>query len=229
MRMRRKKNLDLRISNCNEMLAIVEGDDFYDIPLEERGNIRTSKEMFGNDNRLVVEIGCGKGQFSVKYATLNPTTNLLAVEKLSNVIVEACEKARQSGLKNLLFANCGAENLPLFLPAHSVSEILINFPCPYPKKTYANRRVTHPNYLKKFQHLLTENGIVRLKTDNLPYFQYSLEQMQEFGFNLIQQRQYIDESPSDNIMTEYESKFVSQHLPIYMADLQLVNQNSKEN
>lgn len=221
MRMRRKKNLDQRISNCNEMLAIVEGDDFYTIPQEQRVNIKTSKDLFGNDNRLVVEIGCGKGQFSVKYATLNPTTNLLAVEKLSNVIVEACEKAHQSGLKNLLFANCGAENLPLFLPAHSVSEILINFPCPYPKKTYANRRVTHPNYLKKFQHLLTENGVVRLKTDNLPYFEYSLEQMQQFGFKLLESHSYVDVSPSANIMTEYETKFVSQHMPIYYAYLQL--------
>lgn len=221
MRMRRKKNLDRRISNCNEMLAIVEGDDFYTIPQEQRVNIKTSKDLFGNDNRLVVEIGCGKGQFSVKYATLNPTTNLLAVEKLSNVIVEACEKAHQGGLKNLLFANCGAENLPLFLPAHSVSEILINFPCPYPKKTYANRRVTHPNYLKKFQHLLTENGVVRLKTDNLPYFEYSLEQMQQFGFKLLESHSYVDVSPSDNIMTEYETKFVSQHMPIYYAYLQL--------
>lgn len=221
MRMRRKKNLDQRISNCNEMLAIVEGDDFYTIPQEQRVKIKTSKDLFGNDNRLVVEIGCGKGQFSVKYATLNPTTNLLAVEKLSNVIVEACEKAHQSGLKNLLFANCGAENLPLFLPAHSVSEILINFPCPYPKKTYANRRVTHPNYLKKFQHLLTENGVVRLKTDNLPYFEYSLEQMQQFGFKLLESHSYVDVSPSDNIMTEYETKFVSQHMPIYYAYLQL--------
>lgn len=221
MRMRRKKNLDQRISNCNEMLAIVEGDDFYTIPQEQRVNIKTSKDLFGNDNRLVVEIGCGKGQFSVKYATLNPTTNLLAVEKLSNVIVEACEKAHRSGLKNLLFANCGAENLPLFLPAHSVSEILINFPCPYPKKTYANRRVTHPNYLKKFQHLLTENGVVRLKTDNLPYFEYSLEQMQQFGFKLLESHSYVDVSPSDNIMTEYETKFVSQHMPIYYAYLQL--------
>lgn len=221
MRMRRKKNLDQRISNCNEMLAIVEGDDFYTIPQEQRVNIKTSKDLFGNDNLLVVEIGCGKGQFSVKYATLNPTTNLLAVEKLSNVIVEACEKAHQSGLKNLLFANCGAENLPLFLPAHSVSEILINFPCPYPKKTYANRRVTHPNYLKKFQHLLTENGVVRLKTDNLPYFEYSLEQMQQFGFKLLESHSYVDVSPSDNIMTEYETKFVSQHMPIYYAYLQL--------
>lgn len=221
MRMRRKKNLDRRISNCNEMLAIVEGDDFYTIPQEQRVNIKTSKDLFGNDNRLVVEIGCGKGQFSVKYATLNPTTNLLAVEKLSNVIVEACEKAHQSGLKNLLFANCGAENLPLFLPAHSVSEILINFPCPYPKKTYANRRVTHPNYLKKFQYLLTENGVVRLKTDNLPYFEYSLEQMQQFGFKLLESHSYVDVSPSHNIMTEYETKFVSQHMPIYYAYLQL--------
>ena len=221
MRMRRKKNLDQRISNCNEMLAIVEGDDFYTIPQEQRVNIKTSKDLFGNDNRLVVEIGCGKGQFSVKYATLNPTTNLLAVEKLSNVIVEACEKAHRSGLKNLLFANCGAENLPLFLPAHSVSEILINFPCPYPKKTYANRRVTHPNYLKKFQYLLTENGVVRLKTDNLPYFEYSLEQMQQFGFKLLEIHSYVDVSPSDNIMTEYETKFVSQHMPIYYAYLQL--------
>lgn len=221
MRMRRKKNLDQRISNCNEMLAIVEGDDFYTIPQEQRVNIKTSKDLFGNDNRLVVEIGCGKGQFSVKYAMLNPTTNLLAVEKLSNVIVEACEKAHRSGLKNLLFANCGAENLPLFLPAHSVSEILINFPCPYPKKTYANRRVTHPNYLKKFRHLLTENGVVRLKTDNLPYFEYSLEQMQQFGFKLLESHSYVDVSPSDNIMTEYETKFVSQHMPIYYAYLQL--------
>lgn len=219
MRMRRKRNLDARLELCKEMLVISEGEDFYKIPYDQRKHIRTSAQLFGNDNKLAIEIGCGKGQFSVQYALSHPEVNLLAVEKLSNVIVEACEKAATARLNNLLFANCGAENLPLFLPEHSVSRILINFPCPYPKKTYANRRVTHPNYLEKYRRLLVFDGSITLKTDNLPFFEYSMEQFEKCGFRTVGKLSYTDKCPEGNIMTEYENKFVSQHLPIYIASV----------
>ena len=93
MRMRRKSRLDERITKCGEHLLITEGCDFYKKPEQEKYDIIDLKKVFGNDNPVMLEIGCGKGGFAFKIAEKYPEINFIAVEKISNVIIEACEKA----------------------------------------------------------------------------------------------------------------------------------------
>ena len=216
MRMRRKRNLDGRIESCKQVLVRLEGDDFYTIPPSQRTDIIDFETTFGNANPLALEIGCGKGGFAVQFAQMHPETNLIAVEKLSNVIVEACEKAIQNNApKNLQFANCSAENLIYFLPPNSVETIYLNFSCPYPKKAYANRRLTNPKFLKLYKYLLKADGKIVQKTDNVDFFDYSKEQFEENGFVLDYQT--YDMYAGDitgNIATEYEQKFVAQNQKI---------------
>ena len=101
MRMRRKKNLEARLDEFSEYLIIprtgdmdfrnaVNHTDYFDIA-----------SIFGNDHPIRLEIGCGKGQFAVEMAKRNPDINFFAVEKFANVLVDACEKLRESGLENL--------------------------------------------------------------------------------------------------------------------------------
>lgn len=216
MRMRLKKHLDERIAATQNVLVARESEKFYEMTDEQKAAFNLNlPAIFANDNPIKLEIGCGKGAFAIQSAQNNPDVNFLAVEKLSNVIVVACEQALPLNLNNLRFLNCRAENLCCFLPDNSISEILLNFSCPYPKKTYANRRLTSKNFLKIYQKLLVSGGKIRLKTDNEAFFDYSVESLTEFGFEVTDVCRNLPLDAEGNVVTEYEAKFRALGLPIF--------------
>ena len=222
MRMRRKSRLDERITECGEHLLITEGCDFYKKPEQEKYDIIDLKKVFGNDNPVMLEIGCGKGGFAFKIAEKYPEINFIAVEKISNVIIEACEKADREKPKNLRFMNVAAENLLYYLSEHSISVIFLNFSCPYPKYTYRNRRLTYFRYLDIYKKLLIKGGEIRLKTDNRSFFEFSLQSLSENGFILKNITLDLHAGDlTDNIETEYEKMFVAEGKPIYKLEAYL--------
>lgn len=220
--MRRKSRLDERITECGEHLLITEGCDFYKKPEQEKYDIIDLKNVFGNDNPVMLEIGCGKGGFAFKIAEKYPEINFIAVEKISNVIIEACEKADREKPKNLRFMNVAAENLLYYLGEHSISVIFLNFSCPYPKYTYRNRRLTYFRYLDIYKKLLIKGGEIRLKTDNRGFFEFSLQSLSENGFILKNITLDLHAGDlTDNIETEYEKMFVAEGKPIYKLEAYL--------
>lgn len=220
--MRRKSRLDERITECGEHLLITEGCDFYKKPEQEKYDIIDLKKVFGNDNLVMLEIGCGKGGFAFKIAEKYPEINFIAVEKISNVIIEACEKADREKPKNLRFMNVAAENLLYYLGEHSISRIFLNFSCPYPKYTYRNRRLTYFRYLDIYKKLLIKGGEIRLKTDNRGFFEFSLQSLSENGFILKNITLDLHAGDlTDNIETEYEKMFVAEGKPIYKLEAYL--------
>ena len=220
--MRRKSRLDERITECGEHLLITEGCDFYKKPEQEKYDIIDLKKVFGNDNPVMLEIGCGKGGFAFKIAAEYPEFNFIAVEKISNVIIEACEKADREKPKNLRFMNVAAENLLYYLGEHSISRIFLNFSCPYPKYTYRNRRLTYFRYLDIYKKLLIKGGEIRLKTDNRGFFEFPLQSLSENGFILKNITLDLHAGDlTDNIETEYEKMFVAEGKPIYKLEAYL--------
>ena len=218
--MRRKSRLDERVETAarGKHLLVVEGREFYDKPENERSRIFDLKQVFGNDNPVRLEIGCGKGGFAFEIARRYPEINFIAVEKISNVIIEACEKADELKPENLRFMNCCAENLPYYLPESSIEKIYLNFSCPYPKFTYRNRRLTYYRYLEIYKKLLVKGGEIEIKTDNGKFFEFSLQSFSENGYLLkdISLDLHSDDL-KDNIETEYEKMFVSQGKIIHKA------------
>lgn len=220
MRMRLKKHLEERIADCGDILIAREGYEFYKLTDEQKQMQLDLQTIFGNDNPLYLELGCGKGSFAIKSAKLHPERNYLALEKLSNVIVVGCEDASKENLSNLRFMNCHAENLRYYLADKSVTEIILNFSCPFPKKTYANRRMTSKNYLEVYKHLLADGGIIRQKTDDLAFFEWSMESYKEHGYEVFDVTYDLPEG-GDNVMTEYEEKFRTIGKKIYACKARL--------
>lgn len=134
MRMRRKKNLETRLDDCAEILIDCENEDLNFENAAPSDAVLDLKALFENDNPLVLEIGCGKGGFACEFAKRNPNVNVIAVEKVGNVIVAACEAAKQAGLQNIRFMKCNAEYLPCYIPAGSATTLYLNFSCPFPKR-----------------------------------------------------------------------------------------------
>ena len=214
--MRLKKHLEERIANCGEILLAREGDGFFRLSEEEKRQYQVDlAAVFGNAHPLCLEIGCGKGAWAITSATRHPNVNYIALEKLSNVIVVACEQARELNVQNLRFLNVRAENLDSFLPPHSVDEIALNFSCPFPKKTYANRRLTSKYFLELYKRLLKPKGIICQKTDDKDFFEWSMESYRQNGYEVCDVCYDLPANADGNVVTEYEAKFRSLGKPIY--------------
>ncbi len=218
MRMRRKKNLEERLENCSDYIIYMDQDD-KNYQIQTIDTILNYREIFGNDNPIHLEIGCGKGQFACEIAKRNPNINYFAVEKASNVIVDAAEKAKEQGIPNLKFLRGGAEYLESYLTNGSIGQIYLNFSCPFPKKSYAAHRLTHRNFLSIYEKLLANGGEVHQKTDNRNFFEFSLEEFSQNGWLLKNVSLDLHQSNfEDNIVTEYEKRFSEQGFPIYRLE-----------
>ncbi len=217
MRMRRKRHLDERINACGDILLFFEPREVYGRPDEKNYiKIDINKAFTNPNNPLFLEIGCGKGGFIIETALKNPDKNYIAVEKDDNVMVTAMENAISSGVKNLKFIICGAEQLLFLFSENTFDGLYLNFSCPYPKGTYANRRLTNPKFLKIYSQILKDEANIIQKTDNRPFFEYSLESYEQFGNPVVESTfdLYSSDYLSGNIATEYEKKFASEGKPI---------------
>ena len=222
MRPRKLRNLNTRRNNC-ESLRIP-----YEIPSFDLRNINDTRnyfdfeEIFGNSNPVYLEIGCGKGTFATEYAKRNPDINIIGVECVKDVLVQACEKTMEQGVSNIRYLEMKAEYLPIFIKEKSIGRIFLNFSTPYPKKSHAKHRLTSPDFLSVYKKLLSDGGVIEQKTVSKILFESSLENLSQNGF--ILQNVSLDLHNSDfegNIVTEYESKFVEQGLPIYRLEAKL--------
>ena len=165
MRMKRKKNLDERISASSDYLTEMKNDSLNYNDAVNENHIIDFKKLFGNDNPVSLEIGSGKGQFGCTYAKLNPQKNILCVERNKNVLILAIDSARQMQLKNIRFLCGTAEYLPSYIKEQSVEEIYLNFSCPFPKHRHIAHRLTNPRFLEIYKKIIKPDGGICQKTD----------------------------------------------------------------
>lgn len=224
MRMRRKKNLEQKLISVSDNLTMLKSDDpNYKTAVEKKEYIDFEK-IFGNNNPIRLEIGCGKGQFICEIAKLNPDVNFIAVEVNPNVIYMACKKAKDAGLENIHFLQCRAEFLPKYIPDGIIDMIYLNFSCPFPKKKYACHRLTDARFLKMYKKMMRPGAEIHQKTDNMKLFEYSIEQFSQCGFALKNVSLDLHNSGFEgNIMTEYEKRFTELGQPIYRLEAYVIN------
>lgn len=200
MRMRTRSHLDDRIKACENIML----ENFND----------TAREFAGSCP-LHIEIGCGKGRFIAETAKTNPDIRYIAVEKVSNVMVLAMEKAVKAEVTNLRFMRGNFQILAESFPDKSVDRIYLNFSDPWPKKGYAKRRLTHGGFLEIYKRILKDDGEICFKTDNRELFDFSLESFPKNGFSLSEVTFDLHNSGFEgNIMTEYEERFSQMGFPI---------------
>ncbi len=168
------------------------------------------KELFGNDNPIMIEIGMGKGTFIMEMARTNPDINYVGIEKYSSVLVRALEKrTNEPELRNLLFIRMDAEFIEDAFSKDEVAGIYLNFSDPWPKDRHSGRRLTSPKFLSRYDNILAKDGLITFKTDNVSLFDFSLESAKESGWTIVNETRDLHGSVYNegNIMTEYEKKF----------------------
>lgn len=207
MRMRKKKNMDIRLDNCKEQLINIENTSAGEF-----------NNLFSKEQKLFLEIGCGKGGFAIKMCQRDQRDyNYIAMEKIPEAGVMGIEKVKQLELKDLMFIIDDANNIGDIFSEDEIDRIFINFCDPWSQKKRFKRRLTHENFLNQYKKILKNDGEICFKTDNQGLFEFSLEEFSKSGYILkdisldLHKSKFVD----INETTEYEEKFSSQGFPIY--------------
>lgn len=213
MRMRKKKNGAARLDACSELL-LKDIDSPMTAPADVLG--MTGAEVF-------LEIGAGKGGFAVKMAQRHKNAAYFAMERVTDCVVLAAEKAKaaEPQVNNLRFITDTADNLTRLFAPGTVDRIFLNFSDPWSKKGYAKRRLTHRRYLAVYFNLLRDGGKITFKTDNVGLFDFTLLEFAEIGItpDFVTRDLHNSERAEGNVMTEYETAFSQEGMAINMVEI----------
>lgn len=205
--MSRKKNIRfLEVENNNNVIQ--EGKPLFDTI---KGNWENS--FFKNLNPIILELGCGKGEYTVGLAKLFPNKNFIGIDIKGDRIAVGSNQAIELGLGNVGFLRAKVHDLENFFNYNEVSEIWITFPDPHSLQSGTRRRMTNERFLKTYKTLLHADGILHLKTDNKPFFDYSVETLKLFGVNDLISTMDLYNSDLNvrhfGIKTRFEEKFTA--------------------
>lgn len=198
MRHRKVKNLDERIDAGRQFLI--------EDAKENRGKWR---QLFGNDGRLYLELGCGKGKFITSRAMADPEASFIGIEGLDAVIVRGLEKAVENEVANVRYVMEYVKDIREFFEDGELDGIYLNFSDPWPKARHAKRRLTYGDTLLKYKQVLKEDGFIAFKTDNEGLFEFTLEEIERLGFEIKEMSRDLHNSDlaAKEFTTEYEEKF----------------------
>ncbi len=182
------------------------------------------KEFFGNDNPLVLELGCGKGEYSVGLATIFPDKNFIGVDIKGARMWSGAKESFVKGLKNVAFIRTNIEMIQHFFARDEVDEIWLTFPDPQMKKV--TKRLTATNFMKQYQSFVKNEGIIHLKTDSNFMFTYTSEMVKENNYPVIFSTTDLYASdlkdPILDIKTYYEQQWLTRGIPIKYLSYKLI-------
>jgi tRNA (guanine-N7-)-methyltransferase len=141
-------------------------------PVDFKGHWR--ENHFHNRNQLILELGCGRGEYTIALAQKQPAGNFIGVDLKGARIWKGAKFALESGLTNVTFLRCSIKFLSEYFAPGEIDEIWLPFPDPYPKREQAHKRLTAPSFLRIYENILKKGGVVHLKTDALGLYQYTL-------------------------------------------------------
>ena len=205
MRLRNVKNADVIVKESNYVIKN---------PEEFKGNY---KSLFNNDNIIKIEIGMGKGDFIINMAKKYPNINFIGIEKYESVLVRAIEKLNNIELPNLKLINMDAINIDNVF-YKEIDTIFLNFSDPWPKKRHAKRRLTSEVFLKLYENIFKNKPHIIQKTDNIYLFASSIESLSDYGYKFNKISLDLQNEDIDNVLTEYENKFIKQGIRINYLD-----------
>jgi tRNA (guanine-N7-)-methyltransferase len=202
-----------RFAEAKQMGNIIEpGKPQY---LEMAGNWG---RFFQNDQPIVLELACGKGEYTYGLSKAFPQKNFIGMDIKGSRMYVGAKSCLAENLGNAGFLRGNIQNLRTFFGWREVSEIWITFPDPRPRNKDEKRRLTFSRFLSLYQHVLKEDGIVHLKTDNRPLMDYTIESVHQFGGEILALTYDLYVSPYQSehlgIKTHYETLFSEQGFSI---------------
>ena len=210
-----------RFAENAERTNVVEpGKEIYDTI---KGNWQ--ELYFRNAHPIIAELACGKGDYTIGLAREFPDKNFVGVDIKGSRIWYGSATAEEEKLENAAFLRTQILSIENFFAESELSELWITFPDPRPRDRDEKRRLTHPRYLKMYQHMLRNGGTFHLKTDDRPFFEFTLQMLQEFPIQNLQSTTDLYNSSMleehFGIQTTYEKRWLKEGKKINYLRCQL--------
>lgn len=194
----------------------------FEFAYENKGNWR---DHFQNGHPIVLELGCGKGEYTTALARHYPDKNHIGIDLKSNRMWKGASVALDEKLTNVAFIRCVIDKITELFDQGEVDEIWITFPDPFPKDRHAKRRLTSPDFLDRYQKILKPGGTVHFKTDDDALFEYTLGVLHEKKITPgeVIKNVHADSHAHDmlrNIRTYYEQLFMGRGRTIKYLNFQ---------
>lgn len=172
-----------------------------------------AQNHFKNNNPLIIELGCGKGEYTVNLAQLYPKINFIGIDYKGNRIWRGAKTAIEENISNVAFLRIQIENLLDYFSENEVSEIWITFPDPQPQISREKKRLTSTRFLDMYKKILEKGGPVHLKTDSDLLYIFTISKIKELALHMHLSTDHLYKSPFvDNVLsikTYYEKKYLA--------------------
>jgi len=182
------------------------------------------KEFFHNDHPVILELACGRGEYTIGLAQLYPGKNFIGLDIKGNRMYIGAKKALDTQLSNTAFLRTQIEMLPNYFEQDEVDEIWIIFPDPHLRTSKAKKRLTHPRFLRLYEQILKRKGRVHLKTDSPELYQFTKRVIEMYGLKLLKVCDDVynkSTMPELKIRTHYEGLDIAKSDTIYYLSFSL--------
>ncbi|MEN8224845.1 MAG: tRNA (guanosine(46)-N7)-methyltransferase TrmB [Bacteroidota bacterium] len=171
-------------------------------------------EYFNNQNPIIVELGCGKGEYTIGLAQRNPDKNYIGVDIKGSRMWVGCKRVQELGLKNVAFIRARINLIERFFDKNEVSEIWLTFSDPHLRGAHSRKRLSSPQFLRRYSKFLKDDNIIHLKTDDPTLFQFTLDVIEEGGheIGIVSRDVYGEGAPPEvmEIQTFYEQMWIEE-------------------
>lgn len=172
------------------------------------------KEFFRNDAPLTLELACGKGEYAVGLGRLYTDRNFIGIDIKGNRIWRGAKTALDEGLQHVAFIRSHIDKITDYFAGSEVAEIWITFPDPQLRASRAKKRLTHPKFLRLYQQIIREDGLINLKTDSPDLYRFTLAVIHLFELEVVEQTDHVYQQetvkPELQIKTHYEGLDIAQ-------------------
>ncbi len=169
-----------------------------------------NEDVFENDHPILLELACGKGEYSVGLGQLHPENNYVGLDIKGNRLWVGATIALEKNLDNVRFFRCFIDHLPEFFAANEVAGAWILFPDPYLKKE--RKRLTSPKFLKTYRKVMKPDAVINLKTDSLELYEYTKEVIEQEGLQLLDDEPDVHQNRPDDPVLSLKTYYENMHL-----------------
>ncbi|HJN05819.1 MAG TPA: tRNA (guanosine(46)-N7)-methyltransferase TrmB [Bacteroidales bacterium] len=185
-----------------------------------------TSNFFKNNNNLIIELGCGKGEYTTGLAQMFPANNFIGIDIKGARIWRGLVTSDDRSLKNVAFIRSRINLIEYFFGNNEVSEIWITFPDPHPSRIKEKRRLTSPQFLNRYYKILKTDGVIHLKTDNIIFFEYTMDVIRDHGHDLLYTTYDVYGEENDKALTQiqtfYEKKWLNRGTKIKYLKFKLI-------
>lgn len=220
----------------NKLRRFAENDTFSNLIQPELSEVlhhdfrlkgKWNSDFFKNENPIALELGCGKGEYTIGLSQMYPEKNFIGVDIKGARIWRGAKTALENNLFNVAFVRTRIQHIASFFAKDEVSEIWITFPDPQPKWINENKRLSSAHFLNIYKSFLKPSGLVHLKTDSLELHNYTLKVIKRNNLQTLFQTDDLYNSGINNqilsIRTFYESQFLERGMKITYLNFTLDN------